>query len=190
MNHPIVIDVETQFSFREVDHDLKKLKVSLVGTYDFNTDKYHVFRENQLNDLFKLMEHADQIIGFNINKFDLPVLAPYYLGKMEQFKTIDLLDLVHLSLGYRVGLNDLAAATLGIKKSGHGLHAIDLFREGKWEELESYCLDDVRITKELYDYAQKTGILKLNTAGGLRDIKINFPKIDRKENQVSLSLPF
>lgn len=189
MNHPVIIDVETQFSFREVNNDLTKLKISLVGTYNFASRNYKAYREQNLPDLFQLMERASTIIGFNINKFDLPVIAPYYLGKIDQFATVDLLDLVHLSLGYRVALNDLAIATLDTKKSGHGLKAIELFNERKWQELESYCLDDVRITKELYDYAQKYGVLKLKTAKGIRDIKINFPIAKQQDSAISLSLP-
>src|SRR3989304_68168 len=108
MNHPVIVDVETQNSFQEVNHDLKKLKGSLVGTYDYKSGLYKAFRENELPELFTLMEHASEIIGFNLNKFDLPVLSPYYLGNIRQFPTVDLLELVYENLGFRLALNDLA----------------------------------------------------------------------------------
>ena len=187
MNHPVIVDVETQNSFQEVKHDLAKLKVSLAGTYDYKSGLYKAYRENELPDLFRLMEHASEIIGFNLNKFDLPVLAPYYLGNIRQFPTLDLLDLVYQSLGFRLALNDLARATLGMKKSGHGFMAINYFRQGAWEELEKYCLDDVRITRELYEYAKLNSKLLYQSAHGTREIKINLTP-SKKTGTVSLSL--
>jgi DEAD/DEAH box helicase domain-containing protein len=62
-------------------------------------------------------------------------------------------------LGFRPRLNDLAKATLGVSKSGSGLEAIRWFREGKIEQLKSYCLDDVKITKELYEFGKRHGHL-------------------------------
>lgn len=190
MSAPLILDVETQNTFQEVSFDYAKLKVSLVGTYDFNTDEYLCYRENDLNRLFNKMEHASWVIGFNIRKFDLPVLKPYYLGNMKQFEVIDLLELTEQSLGFRVSLDSLARSTLKVKKSGHGLLAIDYFRSGEWEKLESYCLDDVKITKELYDYILKNGKLIFDSYRGPLDVKIKLPEIKAKDKSVSLSLPF
>jgi len=188
MIHPLIIDVETQHSFQEVKHDLSRLKVSLVGTYDYQTGLYKAFREQELAGLFRLMEHASEIIGFNLNKFDLPVLAPYYLGNIRQFETVDLLELVYQSLGFRLALNDLAKATLGVKKSGHGFMAINYFRIGDWQNLESYCLDDVKITKELYEYAKANSKLLFQSAYGMKEIQIKLKSKNKKETAVSLSL--
>lgn len=190
MNAPIILDVETQHTFQEVSFDYAKLKVSVVGTYDYNSGEYLCFREKDLNRLFNKMEHAAAVIGFNIRKFDLPVLKPYYLGQMKQFEIIDLLELVELSLGFRVSLDSLAKSTLKVKKSGHGLLAIDYFQKGEWEKLESYCLDDVKITKELYDYILKNGKLIFESYRGPIDVKIKLPEIRTKDKSVSLSLPF
>jgi DEAD/DEAH box helicase domain-containing protein len=46
----------------------------------------------------------------------------------------------------------VAQATLGITKSGEGWNAVNLYAQGKMEELKQYCLNDVRLTKEIYDY--------------------------------------
>ena len=190
MSQPIVIDIETQHSFREVNYDYSKLKISVVGLYNYTTDRYQAFRENNLNDLFKIMEHASQIIGFNIKKFDLAVLAPYYLGNLKQFEIVDILELVEKSLGFRLSLDSIARTTLGVKKSGHGFLAINYFQEGDWEKLEGYCLDDVKITKDLYDFLKKNGKLMYQAKSGVRDVRINLEDIDKKGGSISLSLPF
>ncbi|MFA5811488.1 MAG: hypothetical protein WC956_04060, partial [bacterium] len=44
-------------------------------------------------------------------------------------------------------------------KSGSGLEAIRLWREGRMEELKRYCLDDVRLTRDVYEYGAAHGEL-------------------------------
>ena len=50
MAHPIVIDIETQYLFQEVGYDHRKLKVSVVGTYDYAKDLYRAYTENELRE--------------------------------------------------------------------------------------------------------------------------------------------
>lgn len=190
VHNPIVLDIETQYSFQEVDNDLKKLKVSVVGIYEYTTNQYLSFREEEFSKLFPKLEKASMIIGFNLNKFDLPVLAPYYLGKMSQFKTLDILDEVEKAIGFRVSLDNIAQETLGKKKTGYGFMAIDYFRNGEWEKLINYCLDDVRITRELYEFGLKNNKLYFNDFRGKKEISVNFEKDPVEESAISLSLPF
>jgi DEAD/DEAH box helicase domain-containing protein len=51
----------------------------------------------------------------------------------------------------------VAQATLQCSKSGSGWDAIKLFREGRMDELKKYCIDDVRLTKDIYEYGLKNG---------------------------------
>lgn len=190
MAQPLILDIETQHAFTEVGYDHKKLKVSVVGIFDYATNEYNAYFENELSRLFVKMEHASFIIGFNINKFDLPVLSPYYLGNIFQFPALDILDEVEKNLGFRVALDDLARATLGTKKLGHGLLAIEYFKRGNLEKLKNYCLDDVRITRQLYEYGKERGVLHFLTSKGIRNIKVSFKKEDKSKKSVTLSLPF
>ncbi len=190
LHNPIILDLETQNSFQDVGNDLKKLKVSVVGIYEYATNQYLTFREEEFPQLFPKLEKASMLVGFNINKFDLPVLAPYYVGKMEQFHTLDMLEEVEKVLGFRVSLDNLAQATLNLKKSGHGLKAIEFYRNNEWEKLISYCLDDVRITRELYEYGLKNNEIYFNDFRGKKAVKVNFEKEVSSESSVSLSLPF
>ncbi|OGG00433.1 hypothetical protein A2Y99_00435 [Candidatus Gottesmanbacteria bacterium RBG_13_37_7] len=190
MTHPIVLDLETQYSFKDVNNDHRKLKVSLVGIYDYGTKCYETYLENELSSLFKKLEHASYLIGFNIRKFDLPVLSPYYVGRTDQFATIDILSEVEKSLGFRISLDSLAFATLGKKKSGHGFLAINYFQKGEMEKLKKYCLDDVRITRELFEYGKKEGHLYYFDAKGKKEIPVQLTSQKKVQSAVSLSLPF
>lgn len=190
MTQPLVFDVETQHSFQETQGDIKKLKVAVVGVYNYKDNKYETYFEYQLPELFCLFEQASYLIGFNINKFDLPVLSPYYIGDIFQFATVDILEQVEKSLSFKVALDSLAQATLGTKKKGHGFLAIEYFRNKQLDKLKEYCLSDVKITKQLYDYGKKHGKLYLQTHTGKREISVFFDLKTTRAKNVALSMPF
>lgn len=154
----IVLDIETQKSFKEVGRSkLEKLKISVVGIYDSLTDEYKCYLESEMMALEKRLETAELIIGFNILGFDMPVLAPYLFKPIDQYPVLDLLTDVEKARGHRASLDSIAAPTLDEKKSGDGTKALTLFKEGKWQELKDYCLQDVKLTKDIYDYGCKHG---------------------------------
>lgn len=153
---PVILDLETKKKLSEVK-DHKDLGVSLVGIYDYNTKKYSAYLENELTKLFKILEYSSFIIGFNIAGFDIPILQEYYPGDFSNFAVFDILEDIRQKLGKRYSLNYLTFATLGKKKSGHGLQAIDFYREGDIEALKKYCLRDVELTKELFEYGIEKG---------------------------------
>lgn len=172
---PVVLDLETQKTFRE-ESDHAKLGISVVAIYDYATNKGTVFTESELSKLYPILEKSSYIVGYNIRSFDLPVLQGYYPGKVEVFSLFDILDDIKEKIGKRIGLNDVASATLNEKKTGHGLMAIDYFKEGKWDELKKYCMDDVMVTKKLFDYGIEKGeIYYLNEMGKV-PIRVNWKK--------------
>jgi predicted PolB exonuclease-like 3'-5' exonuclease len=191
MSQPIVLDLETQKTFREVGGYLpEKLKISVVGIYDYATNKYLAFEENELVKLFPYLENASTIIGFNTVDFDLPVLKPYYLGQITKFPTLDLLQHVEKSLGFRIALDDLAKETLNAHKTGHGLLAIEYYREGKMQELKDYCLSDVRLTKDLYEYGKANKKVFFKTHTGRREISVDWGEIPKESASINLTMPF
>lgn len=153
----IVLDLETQKTFEEVGGRGKNhlLKVSVAGIYDYSSDRFQVFREYEIPQLSSILQTADQIIGYNIKDFDFEVLRPYLNFDIYSVPCLDLLTEIEAVLNHRIKLEDVAQATLGAGKSGSGMEAIRLFKNGQWDDLSKYCLDDVKITKQLYDYAFK-----------------------------------
>jgi len=163
----VILDLETQKSFDEVGgRKMHLLRVSVVGIYSYFNDKYTTFEEKEIPELEKIMKSTSLIIGFNIKRFDLPVLEPYLSIPIHSLPTLDIMEEVVRVTGHRVSLNSVAQATLGEVKSGSGLDAIRLFREGKMEKLKRYCLDDVRITREIYEYGLKYGKLSFTSKYG------------------------
>lgn len=191
MRSPVVIDIETKKTFREAPEH-KDLGISVVGLYDYSTGQLKAFVENEFGELFSILENASVLIGFNLDSFDLPVLQAYYPGDVKQFKTFDILSDVRKILGRRISLDDLAKATLGQGKSGNGLQAIAYYRKGMWDNLKQYCLDDVRLTKELFDYGLQEHKLYYDSPNGKRFMTVAWEAFfrDKGTNDMSLTLPF
>ena len=155
--HIIVLDIETQKSFDEVGgfRNLEALKVSLVGTYLYKTDEYRCFLESEISELERLLMEKPLVVGFNTRRFDFAVLKPYLKFNPDTLPQLDVMEEMTKILGHRVSLDSVAKATLGAQKTGDGLDAIRYFREGKIETLKKYCLEDVGLTRELYEYGAK-----------------------------------
>ncbi len=188
---PVILDLETKHTFREFKEH-KNLGISVIAIYDYRNSKGQVFRENEINALFPILESCSYIIGYNINSFDLPVLQAYYPGDITHFASFDLLDDIRLKLGRRLALNDLVATTLGKKKSGHGLMAIDYYKEGKWKELSDYCLDDVMVTQKLFEFGVRNREVFYLDETGKNSIKVDWKRYLEEDsgNDMPLTLPF
>ena len=90
-------------------------------------------------------------------------------------------------LGKRVRLDQVAEATLGKKKSGHGLQAVTWWKQGEIEKIRQYCLDDVRITKEIYDFAIKNNYLKYAIVGEEKIIKLDTSLWEEKTEKPAIT---
>ncbi len=158
----VVIDIETKNTFADVGRDnFGGLNISVVGVYSYNKDSYVAYDEHQLAELGELMKNTGLLIGFSITRFDLPVMAKHYDFDLFAIPRLDILYEIELQIGKRISLDLLAKENLGYGKTGHGIDAPILYGEGKMDELKKYCLNDVKVTKELYDLGKKQGFLNI-----------------------------
>jgi len=174
----LVIDIETKNTFYDVggQANIARLEMSLACVYSYKQDTYLSFWENDAQELGQMLKTAAIIIGFSINRFDLPVLDKYFDFNTKALRRIDLLEEIEISIGKRVGLDLLAKTNLGVGKTHESLHAIKLWNEGNLKELEEYCLNDVKVTKELYDLAKTQKYLMVPERGvdSLTKVSLNF----------------
>ena len=188
----IVFDIETRNLFQDVgSNDPRDLDIAVVCIYEYETDTYRSFLQEDLGKLWPILENADMLITYNGDHFDIPLLDKYYPGDLTKIKSLDLLKEVKNSLGFRLKLDSIAQATLGHGKSGHGLEAITWWKNGEIDKIIKYCTDDVKVTKEIYDYAMKTGTLKFKDGPHLKEIRLDTKDWEKKvESALTFTLGF
>ena len=183
----VVFDIETKNFFNEIE----RIDLSLVAIYDSETDRYISYLEEELKDLWPILERADLLIGFNSEHFDIPILNKYYPGDLTKIKNLDLLKEIKSAYGRRMKLDQLAEGTLGKHKSGHGADALKWWKSGEIEKIREYCIEDVKITKELYDYAVANQKIIFKEGSQLKEIKLNTSGWEKQtENKLTFSMPF
>lgn len=136
-----------------------------------------------LVDLFKHLEENPgvELIGKRSRDFDIPYLIGRAMAHdigiplaLRQHEPNKLLDIEHIfstsrSCGQVCSLNDMAWG-LGIDaKLGKGTDALDWFREGLYDKIDTYCAGDVRITAEVFKRYNKV------FTGGCVDDRPLFP---------------
>ena len=171
----IVLDLETKKSLSEVrDKDYSQLGVSVAVIYSYLEQGFHYFLEEKIKDIQPYLQRAELVIGFNITNFDFLVLEPYLDFDLTKLKILDIFTEVRNSLGFRLGLESLAQATLGTGKTGSGLDALKYFRQGEIKKLIAYCRNDVRVTCQLYEYGLKHNQLLFRRGAALETIPISW----------------
>ena len=193
MRREVVLDIETRNTFQDVGaYNPSLLEVSLVGVYFYETDTFESFLLEDLPKLWPRLERCDRIIGYNLFGFDYPCLQRYYTGKIASLPTVDLLVEIEKQIGHRVKLDDVAQATLGVGKSGHGLMAVEYWRKGEIDKLREYCLQDVKVTRDVYDHAlQSQNVSYHDRMGNKQTITLPIQPVQAQARpSINLSLGF
>lgn len=181
----LVFDIETSnfFTDPEVGWDnFGALKISVVGVYSYLQNKYFAFDENEMEKMLELFSNAQKLVGFSMNRYDVPVLDHHFkrlnvpVPNIWEKERVDLLEEIEMATGQRISLSRLAEANLGVKKSRHGSEAIGLYKEGKIDELKEYCLNDVKLTKDLYDIYRKDRAFLVPDKRSGETVKVEFAK--------------
>ena len=185
----LVFDIETSDVFNNEKRNPEDLTLAVVAAYSYPDDTYTAYTQETLSDLWESMRNIDTLIGFNNNHFDTPLLNKYApMDLTKEYKSIDLLESVRQSLGRRIRLDWIAEGTLGINKSSDGLQAVEWWRQGEVEKVKQYCIDDVRITKEIFDYALKNEELQYSDLGSAHIVPIDISQWKTEETAESASV--
>ena len=100
---------------------------------------------------FALLDAASRLCAFNGARFDIPFLQIRY-GLSDArvgawvLKLCDLYEACRLAFDSGFSLNALLAANGMESKTGTGGDAVQLARDGRWDELAAYCLQDAAKT--------------------------------------------
>ena len=152
-------------------HDHANMGITVLGVYDYAADQYRVFCGDNRAPWIALMSKVDTLlVGFNNIAFDNAVLrATEGWGEPDDSKCYDLLREIWAAAGYGstftpathagYGLDAMCKTNFGQKKTGNGAHAPIAWQHGDFGEVIDYCLNDVRLTKKLFDKVRADGAL-------------------------------
>jgi hypothetical protein len=112
-------------------------------------------------DFLVLLDEAPCLTAFNGVKFDVPFItkrwnvAPERVGAWIK-KLVDPFEACKLALRKTFSLNKLLEKNDIDCKTGSGKEAVEMAKQGRWAELELYCMND---TKKTHDLVKKNRLL-------------------------------
>lgn len=173
----VTFDIETANWMSDIgSSNPADLTIALLCIHDSETGTYSSYLEHELHRLWNILERTDILVGYNSDHFDIPLLNKYYPGDLTRIKSLDIMKEIHASLGRRLKLDTIAEATLGENKSASGAQSLQWWRAGEVEKVRAYCLKDVEITKNIFDYALKNNSIKYKELGKSREVKLDTSK--------------
>lgn len=173
----VYFDLESQKLFEDVgERDATKLLLACGVTWSTQRNDFAVYWEKDVAALVAELKAADRVIGFNIINFDYEVLKPYVpTVNFRSFHSIDMLQDISRTLGFRLPLDSIAKATLGTTKTADGVQSVQWYRNGELGKIAEYCKADVDITRQIYEFGRDNGhIYYYSKLGSKLKLQVNW----------------
>jgi len=163
-------------------HDHANMGISVIGVYDFVEDRFRVFCKDNFAEFFTLCASRTTLISFNGVGFDNKVIRciahdhAQLFGLGDSFvMQYDVLREIWLCMRLNpdkfywkthggVGLDAMCEANGLGGKTGNGALAPVHWQQGKIGSVIDYCLQDVKLTRDLFLLSQRGNIK--NPKGG------------------------
>jgi DEAD/DEAH box helicase domain-containing protein len=180
MNY-VTFDIETYNPSKQNKIDTEKMRASVVGAYVSWIDEYIAFLEDEVKDFLNLLRQCDLVVGYNHLYFDLPVLQKYSDWDLGKLPGYDIMLEIEKKLGFKLKLDDVCKVNLGTKKTDSFEKYKHYYWEGKWKELIDYCMNDVRLTEEIFRMITATQTLKYNDLIEIKEVVLDKPQSGKVE---------
>lgn len=168
-NHLIVYDIEIEKPLAEMPGDCDddrwqavrdgEAGISAIVLYDNQSQRYHIYGKESLDEAVDHLNTADLLISFNGITFDSEVIHGV-TGRYITVAQYDILQEIWKALGHKqkgFRLQEVATRTLGLSKNANGEGAPTMAKKGHWATLFDYCLNDVHITRALFNHTVTKG---------------------------------
>jgi len=157
----VYFDLESQKLFQEVGgRDPTQLLLACGVTWSTDRNDFKVYWEQDAQSLVAELKAAEMVVGFNIINFDYQVLRPYAPNEnFRTFHSVDMLQDIFKTLGFRLSLDSIAKATLNTTKTADGIQSVEWFRNGELDKVAEYCKADVDITRRVYEFGRDNGFV-------------------------------
>lgn len=157
-------------------HDHANMGISVIGCYDYVEERTRVFCDDNIGGFLDLCQDRDVLVGFNSIRFDNPVIAAtYQVPIIPEELCYDILREMWAAAGLGpdfdgkthggYSLDETCAKNFGTRKSGNGELAPVLWQQGEIGKVIDYCLNDIRLTKQLFDRIVKVKHLRSPKTG-------------------------
>jgi len=171
----VVVDVEIQKTIEETPGGwdaTDKLGVACAVVYEYIGQRFRIYGPNDVDALRARLHRAERISGYNIYRFDYPVIFGLPArGRVLELKdkTNDVLQRIWRALGLDDdaidftelhkgwSLDTVMKGTFGVGKIGYGGDAPKWFQNGEWARVANYCADAVALERDLADFVDKYG---------------------------------
>lgn len=161
----LIFDIETTAidDFRTLDG---LTAIHCIGISDPAGEQVSLYGPDEIERGLDVLSSAEHLIGHNIIGFDVPAILKLYPDWKhgELIDTLVMSRLIHPDLSN----DDWAKGENGIPKNLRGLHSLEAWghrldchkgefgKQSDWaqfsEEMALYCLQDVEVTRKLYEY--------------------------------------
>ena len=157
------------------DHDA--MGISVACLYDYLDGEFKVYMKDNFDKLAERLNSADLIVGFNVIDFDHKLYrgSGLPLKPEDQLRTYDILVESRKGLGWKPGqefpsgcrLNNHLLGMFGpdAVKTADAATAPQMYKEGRFGELISYCLADVFREKRVFEHICAYGLVTTDTHG-------------------------
>jgi len=178
----ITFDIETYSPSRLEKIDTNEFRVSVCGAYLSWTGEYLAFLEDDIKDFLELLRQADVVVGYNHLWFDLPVLQKYAdWDLIKGTNNYDIMVELEKKIGYKLKLNDVCKANLSddIKTDSYETYK-HYYWDKNWYPLIDYCMNDVRLTNDIFLQILNTKKLKYQNLHQTMEVELDSPQIGEK----------
>ncbi len=157
-----------------------KMGISVGVSFDYVSGEYKTFLDDNIMELWELLNDMDVITGFAIRMFDIPLLVATVINivgeparknieaKGEELisKSYDILPVsksaagvTQFTKGYKLDQH-LGLMYPHMLKTASGAMAPVMYKEGRMGELISYCVADVHRERLMFEHCWYAGWLK------------------------------
>lgn len=160
-----IFDIETT-SLDPLDGRIVCISLSEIGKDEVKT---FIGQDEKivLTDFWEEVEKDSKLIGFNSDSFDIPFIIKRCLinkVRVNNFQTMDIRKNVN---SFWTSYNNKSKGTLSdwarilrIKiETDSGSEIPLLFANNKFDEIQKHCIEDIKITKKLYELCQYCNVL-------------------------------
>lgn len=160
----VFFDIEIQRPATEVGSwdEMHRAGLAIAVAWKWPSRKFQVFQSHQTKEISRLFRNIDLLIGYNILRFDIPLLRTSGCRIPKKLKVIDVLWEIEGRCGRRFSLDAMLEANFGIKQEQKDpLHTIKLWKKRRMVELVQECVNDVVGMHMLYEKLRDGSRLRL-----------------------------